>query len=132
MFGEVGKQAAMNEMKQLHQRGCFRPIRPELLSESELKKTLQSIIFIEHKRCGRVRARTVANGSKQRVYMDKVDAASPTVSLESILLTAVIDAAEKRDVATVDIPNAFIQTEVDKDKDGDMITMFKDHWWICW
>ena len=56
VFGDVSKQAAMNEMKQLHQRGCFRPIRPELLSERELKKTLQSNIFIEHKRCGRVRA----------------------------------------------------------------------------
>ena len=55
--------------------------------------------------------------------MDKEDAASPTVSTEAILLTAVINALETRDVATVDIPNVFIQTPVTEDKDGDRITM---------
>jgi len=42
--------------------------------------------------------------------MNKEETASPTVMLESIFLTCVIDAEEERDVAVVDIPNAFIQT----------------------
>ena len=46
------------------------------------------------------------------------------VSTESTLLTAVIEAMEGRDVATCDIPNAFIQTEVDEvDKDGNRTLM---------
>ena len=52
------------------------------------------------------------------------EAASPTVMTESVLLTAAIEAHENRDVATWDIPNAFIQTAVEElDKDGDRIVM---------
>jgi hypothetical protein len=47
----------------------------------------------------------------------KEDASSPTVSSEAVMLTCVIDATEKRDVAVVDIPNAFIQTVVEDEKD---------------
>jgi hypothetical protein len=39
-------------------------------------------------------------------------------------MTAVIDAEEEREVATCDIPNAFIQTDVEeKDKDGNRTIM---------
>ena len=38
------------------------------------------------------------------------------MSLESILLTAVIDAHENREVAVIDIPNAFVQTEMEGEK----------------
>jgi hypothetical protein len=34
--------------------------------------------------------------------------------IESVMLTCVIDAFEGRDVATVDIPRSFLQTETDK------------------
>ena len=37
---------------------------------------------------------------------------------ELILLTAVIDAEEDKDVVTVDIPNTFIQTDVNYNEDG--------------
>jgi hypothetical protein len=46
--------------------------------------------------------------------MEHDDAASPTAMTESILITATIDAKQKRDVMTADIPNAFVQTNVDK------------------
>ena len=39
---------------------------------------------------------------------------SKTVMLESSLLTGTVDAKEKRDVAVVDIPGAFLQTLMDK------------------
>jgi hypothetical protein len=59
----------------------------------------------------------VAGGNKQRGTIDKEDASSPTAALESVLLTATIHAKEGRDVATVDIPNAFIQTRIENDED---------------
>ena len=55
--------------------------------------------------------------------MSKEEAASPIAAVELILLTAVIDAAEGRCVATVDIPHAFIQTDRKDDEDGDHITV---------
>ena len=48
----------------------------------------------------------VAGGNKQRNHIDKTDATAPTAALESVLLTAIIEAKEGRDVAIVHIPNA--------------------------
>ena len=49
---------------------------------------------------------------------------SPTVSMEETLLAAVIKAQEGQDVATCNIPNAFVQTHVEeKDKDGNQTIM---------
>ena len=59
----------------------------------------------------------MAGGNKQRGYILKEDASSPTVSNEAVMLTCVIDADENRDVAIVDIPNAFVQTVVEDEKD---------------
>lgn len=42
--------------------------------------------------------------------------ASPTVSLESILSTLVIDIYEDRYVAICDVPGAFLQAEMPDDK----------------
>ena len=75
------------------------------------------------KRDRRIKARTCTNGSVEHAWTDKHEAASPTAATESILLTAVIDAEEGRDVATVDIPNAFIQTDVENNSDGSRVIM---------
>ncbi len=47
----------------------------------------------------------------------KEDASSPTVSSEAVMLTCVIDATKKRNVAVVDISIAFIPTVVEDEKD---------------
>ena len=93
------------------------------MTAEEKKKAMESLIFLTEKRDGRLKARTVANGSVQRRWMEREDTASPTTALESVLLTATIDAMEQRDVATVDIPNAFIQTEVPQVKDQERIIL---------
>ena len=46
--------------------------------------------------------------------MNKEDTASPTVATEALILSCMIDSNEGRDVATADIPGAFLQTEYDK------------------
>jgi hypothetical protein len=81
------------------------------------KKVLESHIFVGRKRDGLLKARQVAGGNKQQGYITKEDASSPTVSSEAVMVMCVIDATEKRDVAVVDIPNAFIQTVVEDEKD---------------
>jgi len=60
----------------------------------------------------------VIGGNKQHDYITKADVSSPTVTAEAVMLTCVIDAQENRDVAVVDIPNAFIQTVV-SDEDAE-------------
>jgi hypothetical protein len=85
---------------------------------------MRSLVFLTEKRDGTIKARSCADGSKQRSWMEREETSSPTAQVESILLTAIIDAKEGRDVMTVDIPNAFVQTNVPPtDNDGDRITM---------
>jgi hypothetical protein len=67
-----------------------------------------------------VEGRTVAGGNKQRDFFSKEDASSQT---ESGVLTCVIDAKEERDVAAIDIPNAFIQTGVEDEKEMAVIKL---------
>ena len=59
-------------MKQLHDRVCFKPINPTEMTADERKKAMESLIFLTEKRDGRIKARTVANGSIQRKWMERV------------------------------------------------------------
>ena len=59
----------------------------------------------------------VAGGNKQRGHIDKTDATSTTTALESVLFTSTIYAKEGRDVAIIDIPNAFVTTRIEDKKD---------------
>jgi hypothetical protein len=65
-------------------------------------------MFLKLKRDGKIKGRTVAGGNKQRDYISKEDASSPTVATESVLLSCIINAEGERDVVVVDIPNVFI------------------------
>jgi hypothetical protein len=82
---------------------------------------LESHMFLKLKQDGKIKGRTVDGGNKQRDYISKEDASSPTVATESLLLSCIKDAEEHRDVAVVDIPNAFVQTRVENEKDVDFI-----------
>ena len=64
-FGEQGYKAASNEMKQLHERAAFEPIKIENLTQKERCKAMESLMFLVEKHDGRVKARTCANGSVQ-------------------------------------------------------------------
>jgi len=69
------------------------------------------LIFLKEKQDGNVKARLCANGSVQREHVAKEEAAAPTVALESVFVTATIDAKEKREVVTIDIPGAFLHAD---------------------
>ena len=80
MWGKEATNAAEAEMKQLHWRNSFRPVRYNELSDKQKETILESHIFLTKKRTGEIKGRTVAGGNKQRNYIDKEDASSPTVA----------------------------------------------------
>mgnify|MGYP001951138350 CR=1 FL=1 len=122
-WGNKGYSSAIKELEQLHSRTCFTPLKLKDISRMERKKAMEAVTFMVQKRDETVKTRMCANGSTQRVWMDKEDKSSPTVSLEALAITAALDAAEGRSIITLDIPNAFIQTIVVSDKDGDKIIL---------
>ena len=77
-------------------------------------------MFLKEERCGKIKARGCADGRKQREYMSKEEASSPTVAIESVMISCTIDAVEERDVATCDVPGAFMQTDQPEDEEVHM------------
>ena len=75
-------------------------------------------MYLKEKRNGDVKGRGCADGQSQRLYTNKIYTASPTASLAGLIITRVIDAHVKLDVATVDIPGAFLQTKMPKNEDN--------------
>jgi Reverse transcriptase (RNA-dependent DNA polymerase) len=123
-WGEPARDACKAEIYQLHMRETFEPLEWENLTTEQKKTTLESHLFLKLKSDGKIKGRAVAGGNRQRGFIAKEDATSPTVATESVLLTAVIEALENRDVAVVDIPNAFIQTRIEN-KDEMAIIRFR-------
>ena len=54
----------------------------------------------------------VYNGKPNREWLSRGDTSSPMASLEAIFLKATIDAYEVQDIVVLDVPNAFIQTNI--------------------
>jgi hypothetical protein len=69
-------------------------------------------MFLKEKRCGKIKGRGCANGRSQREYMSKEETSSPTAATEALILTCIINAIEGCDVATCDIPGAFMQSDM--------------------
>jgi len=47
----------------------------------------------------------MTDGSKQRFWINKEEVSSLAVAVQSVALSAIIDAKEQREVAVVDIPS---------------------------
>lgn len=58
----------------------------------------------------------VVDGSKQRSYegYEKSDGSSPAARTDSVIMTSVVDACERRNMAIIDVQNAFLQSENDQ------------------
>jgi Reverse transcriptase (RNA-dependent DNA polymerase) len=113
-FGTAGVEAVQGELQQLHDRDVLTPVFSNDLSVEQRNQAFPYLMFLKQKRAGQVKGRGCAEGRKQKIYSNKEDASSPTVAIQSVLLTCIIDAMEDRDVATVDIPAAFMQAEMDE------------------
>jgi hypothetical protein len=115
MFGKAGQEAVLSELKQCFiDREVLTPIMANELSDEDKRRSLPYLMFLKKKRCGTIKGRGCADGRKQREYMTKEEVSAPTVSIESVFLSCAIDSKEGRDVATADIPGAFMQADMDE------------------
>ncbi len=101
-FRKIGEKATMTELTQLHDYTTYHPVHASSLSPEDHQKALSSLVNIVEKRGGRGHAHTCMDGS-------------PTVATESILISATIDAHKGHNVATINIPGAFLNAYNNKD-----------------
>ena len=114
-FGQRAIDAIKAEFYQLvHTMEVFIPLQYKDLTRDQRRKALKAITLIDYKRSGKVKGRTVANGSVQRYYILPEDACSPTVTTEAVFLTSVLNAKENRVVAVCDVSGAFLQAFMDE------------------
>ena len=86
------------------------------LTPKEKEKAQRALCFLNKKNDGTIKARTVYNGKPTQEWLTREDSSSPTASTKGVMLTAVVDAKEERDVMSNNIPNAFIQAHVPEGK----------------
>ena len=72
-------------------------------------KALHYLMFLKRKRSGVVKGRGVADGQNQKSYVTKEELSSPTVSLNALMATCIMNVMKGRKINTIDIPGAFLQ-----------------------
>ena len=111
-FGRRAEEALMTEFAQLQDLTVFEGLDPSTLTSEQRRSALRAINLIKEKRDGRIKGRTVADGRPQRSLYDKSETASPTVSIDALMLSLMIDAKEKRNVATADVVGAYLKANM--------------------
>ena len=87
------------------------PIDPDTLSFEDRVKMLEEVNLIKEKRCGKINGRTCSYGSKQKIYLKEGYSVSfPTVSLEELFCTLIIDVHEGRNIHTFDVKGTYIHS----------------------
>ena len=110
--GNKAIAAVLSEFSQLNDKHVFRPRQADELTNMDKKQSLNLITMIKEKRDGKIKGRACADGRKQRRYINRDDVSSPTVQLESLMISLLIDAHEHRDVATADIVGAYLLADI--------------------
>ena len=89
------------------------PTDATTITSLEKKKVLRAVNLIKEKRSGDLKGCTCVDGSGQRKYLKQDESvASPAASLESLIITLLVDAYEGRDVAVYDVPGAYLQASL--------------------
>ena len=112
-------EAIKKELKQMLDKKVWQPEYYENIKDSA--KLLPSMMFIKEKTrpdgtFDKLKARIVAGGHRQDKLMYTADQiSSPTVSMNSVFAVAAIAADEGREIATGDIPGAYLHADIEED-----------------
>ena len=123
-FGDRAVEGMTKELRQMHLRDSFIPKKKSELTQKQWQSRCEAVNLIKEKKNGIIKGRCCADGRAQRKYISKEESASPTAATESVLLTGVVEAKERRSVITLDVPNAFIQTYLE-DEDERIILVLR-------
>ena len=93
-----GKCATKAEVKQLHDRVCFKAITIAKLFKQEKEHAMEALMLVTQKKSGEFKGRLAYNGKPTRKLVSGEDKSSPICFTESILLTCGIDASEKKKI----------------------------------
>jgi hypothetical protein len=108
-YGKAALTALIQEFGQLEEQNVYEPVLVSMLTRAQRRGALRAINLIKEKRDGKIKGRTVADGSPQKHLYEKHETASPTLATDALLISILIDASESRDVATADVAGAYLK-----------------------
>ena len=73
---------------------------------------LESIMTVKEKCDKSLKGRFCVDGRKQHGTMEKDKSVSPTVTMDSVFITASIKAAENRSFAVFDLPDTYLSADM--------------------
>jgi hypothetical protein len=111
---QVAIDAIYQEFLRLHYLGVSDGQHVEQLMKNQKRAALQATSIIKEKRCGKIIGQTVADGRPQIVLYTKEENTSPTVSTDALMMSIMIDACERRDVAAADVAGAYLHTSLEE------------------
>jgi hypothetical protein len=100
MFGHKGTTVIMKELGQLILMDVIKGCLVHQMTHEQKQKALRYLMFLKEKRCRHFIDQDCADGCKQQLYKTKEETSSPTVSVEALFLSCIIDALQRRDVGT--------------------------------
>jgi hypothetical protein len=111
-------QSAVDALRQefcqlLDSKNVFEPLDASTLTASQKRESLCAVNLIKEKRSGKLKGRTCADGRSQRSKYKKEDTTSPTVSTDALMISLMIDAKERRDVATAVVEGAYLHADME-------------------
>ena len=116
-FGNDGREVTKQELyKNLLGMDAVTMIKPEKLEKDLCLNALTYLMFLKRKRTGKIKAWGCTNGRPQWEYIGREEASLPTVLIYALFASCAINAIEKREVVTCDIPGAFLQSDWPEDK----------------
>ena len=116
-FGNDGREATKHELyENLLGMDAVTMVNPKELNKDLCLNALTYLMFLKQKRTGKVKARGCADGRPQREYIEREEASPPIVLIYALFASCAINAIEKREVVTCDIPRAFLQSDWPEDK----------------
>jgi hypothetical protein len=113
-FGEEGKKAVIKEMQSFKDFDVLGALLASELTRQQREDALPLMMSLKKKRSGIIKGRGLAGGHKDRGKIPPEEATTPTVITESLYISSAIDAYERRFVALLDIPSAYLHASTGK------------------
>ena len=115
-YGNRALVAMFNDYKQFHNLGIFGPQDATIMSLQGKHRALRAFNIMKEKRCSKIKGRMCADGIFQRTYIPREEATSPTISLEALFSSLLIDAHEGISLHNFTVPGAYIHTSLPYDQ----------------
>ena len=108
----MGYNATMKELdKNLIGKNVMDRLPARSITHDMIKMSLDYLVFLKMKRCGKIKTRGCADGRPQRESITKLESSSPSVKPRALFLSCLVDVFESRKEVIVDIPGAFLSAE---------------------